>query len=87
MRHLLACLTIWAVVLPSAGLADQGTARQQSVAPDQGQAQDQTRARARTGDVPEEACFGDSYETDQEVNEGNTISVEEILRLIQRPSS
>ena len=29
-----------------------------------------------------EACFGDRYETDNDINEGNRISEEEILRLI-----
>ena len=34
-----------------------------------------------------EACFGDRYETDDDINEGNRISEEEILRLINPPNS
>ena len=34
-----------------------------------------------------EACFGDRYETDNDINEGNRISEEEILRLINPPRS
>ncbi len=34
-----------------------------------------------------EACFGDSYETDADMNEGNTISDEEIRRLLNPPRS
>ena len=34
-----------------------------------------------------EACFGDRYETDANMNEGNTISDEEILRLLYPPRS
>jgi len=34
-----------------------------------------------------EACFGDRYETDKDINEGNRISEEEILRLINPPRS
>ncbi|MCH7936706.1 MAG: hypothetical protein IH994_06405 [Proteobacteria bacterium] len=34
-----------------------------------------------------EACFGDRYEKDEDINEGNRISEEEILRLINPPSS
>ena len=34
-----------------------------------------------------EACFGDRYETDNAINEGNRISEEEILRLINPPRS
>ncbi len=32
-----------------------------------------------------EACFGDSYESDQDMNEGNTITEKEILLLINPP--
>ena len=32
-----------------------------------------------------EACFGDSYESDADMNEGNTITEEEILLLINPP--
>ena len=34
-----------------------------------------------------EACFGDRYESDNDINEGNRISEEEILRLINPPRS
>ena len=37
--------------------------------------------------IVEEDCFGDRYETDNDINEGNTISEEEILRLINPPRS
>ncbi|MCH8237418.1 MAG: hypothetical protein IIC06_04520 [Proteobacteria bacterium] len=32
-----------------------------------------------------EACFGDSYESDADMNEGNTITEKEILLLINPP--
>ncbi len=83
MRTLLTCLTLVAMLLPSAAFAGHETAGKQSVAP----AQDQARDQARSDKVPEEACFGDSYESDNDINEGNRISVEEILRLIQRPNT
>ncbi len=78
MRTLLTCLTLVAVLLPSAAFAGQETAGKQS---------DQAEERARNDKVPEEACFGDSYESDNDINEGNRITVEEILRLIQRPNT
>jgi hypothetical protein len=34
-----------------------------------------------------EACFGDRYESNQDMNEGNTISDEEILRILNPPRS
>ncbi len=34
-----------------------------------------------------EACFGDRFETDEEMNDGNRITEEEILRLINPPRS
>ena len=34
-----------------------------------------------------EACFGDRYETDEDMNDGNRITEEEILRLINPPRS
>ena len=34
-----------------------------------------------------EACFGDRYKTDNDINEGNRISEEKILRLINPPRS
>ena len=34
-----------------------------------------------------ETCLGDRYETDNDINEGNRISEEEILRLINPPRS
>lgn len=34
-----------------------------------------------------EACFGDRYESDNDINEGNRITEEEILLLINRPNS
>ena len=33
------------------------------------------------------ACFGHRYESDQDMNEGNTISDEEILRILNPPRS
>lgn len=32
-----------------------------------------------------EACFGDSYESDADMNDGNRISEEEILQLLNPP--
>ena len=40
---------------------------------------------AETQGLVGEACFGDRYETDNDINEGNRISEEEILRLINPP--
>ncbi len=34
-----------------------------------------------------EACFGDSYESDDDMNEGNTITEKEILLLINPPGT
>ncbi len=34
-----------------------------------------------------EACFGDRYESDADMNEGNTITEEEILRILNPPRS
>ena len=34
-----------------------------------------------------EACYGDKYETDENMNEGNRITDEEILRLLNPPQS
>ena len=42
---------------------------------------------AETQGIVGEACFGDRYETDNDINEGNRISDEEILRLINPPRS
>ncbi len=38
-------------------------------------------------DIVGEDCFGDRDETDNDINEGNRISEEEILRLINPPRS
>jgi hypothetical protein len=37
--------------------------------------------------VTGEACFGDRYESDADMNDGNTITEEEILRLLNPPGS
>ncbi len=34
-----------------------------------------------------EACFGDRYESDNDINEGNRISEEEILLLLNPPGT
>ncbi|MEE8351674.1 MAG: hypothetical protein V3R37_05725 [Rhodospirillales bacterium] len=34
-----------------------------------------------------DACFGDRYESDNDINEGNRISDEEIFRILNRPTS
>ncbi len=34
-----------------------------------------------------EACFGDRYESDDDMNEGNTITDEEILLILNPPRS
>ncbi len=45
----------------------------------------ETVAEVEMRGIVGEACFGDRYETDEDMNEGNTISEEEILRLINPP--
>lgn len=51
----------------------------------------QTSHNVQTGPgndgVAGEACYGDRYETDADMNEGNTISTEEILRILNPPGS
>lgn len=89
MRDIL-CLSALIAALGLAGVASAG-----EKAP--GQARDPsgpaaTEKAERTGGdvdleallrgVPHDACFGDRYETDEDLNEGNRITEDEILRLI-----
>ncbi len=39
------------------------------------------------GGVVGEACFGDRYESDEDMNEGNTITDEEIRLILNPPRS
>lgn len=34
-----------------------------------------------------EACFGDKYESDEDLKTGNEISIEEILKLLNQPGT
>ncbi|MBT5812377.1 MAG: hypothetical protein HOI19_18550 [Rhodospirillaceae bacterium] len=48
--------------------------------------QDGDSAEANEG-VYGDSCIGDRYESDNDVNEGNRITDEEILRILHLPSS
>ncbi|MFQ5618167.1 MAG: hypothetical protein ACE5FR_04275 [Rhodospirillales bacterium] len=49
---------------------------------------DQDRETAVVNDgVVGEACFGDRYESDEDMNEGNTITDEEIRLILNPPRS
>ncbi len=47
----------------------------------------ETVAEVEERGIVGEACFGDRYETDEDMNEGNRITEEEILRLINPPQT
>ncbi len=47
----------------------------------------ETVAEVEIRGVVGEACFGDRYETDEDMNDGNRITEEEILRLINPPQT
>ena len=47
----------------------------------------ETVAEVEMRGIVGEACFGDRYETDEDMNDGNRITEEEILRLINPPRS
>jgi len=58
-----------------------------SIAQSAGQDRDRRVADANNAGIAGEACFGDRYESDAEMNEGNTITEEEILRILNPPNS
>jgi hypothetical protein len=47
----------------------------------------ETVAEVEERGIVGEACFGDRYETDEDMNDGNRITEEEILRLINPPQT
>ncbi len=84
MRAILAYLVVLTVLtLPSGTIAQQadsrGTIAQQA---------DQDReTNVVYGGVVGEACFGDRYESDEDMNEGNRITDEEIRLILNPPRS
>ncbi len=74
MRAILAYLVVLTVLtLPSGAIAQQA---------------DQDReTNVVYGGVVGEACFGDRYESDEDMNEGNTITDEEIRLILNPPRS
>jgi hypothetical protein len=50
-------------------------------------AQQTEKPGAVNNGVIHESCFGDRYESDAEMNEGNTITDEEIQRILNPPRS
>ena len=52
-----------------------------------GQDHDRSVASVENDGVVGEACFGDRYESDEDMNEGNTITEEEILSILNPPRS
>ncbi len=74
MRAILAFFVVLAVVtLSSRTIAQQA---------------DQDRQTNVVNDgVVHEACFGDRYESDEDMNEGNTITDEEIRLILNPPRS
>ncbi len=74
MRAILAILVVLAVLtLSSRTIAQQA---------------DQAREPGVVDDgIVGEACFGDRYESDEEMNEGNTITDEEIRLILNPPRS
>ena len=74
MRAVLAFLVVLSVLtLPSGTIAQQA---------------DQDRETSVVNDgVVHEACFGDRYESDDDMNDGNTITDEEILLILNPPAA
>jgi len=83
MRIMLCAVGLAAGVL-FAGGASAGERAASGAAP--GEERADPRALRDYGPYPE-PCFGDSTETDADLNEGNTLSVEEILAVINPPAS
>ncbi len=74
MRTLLAGLVTWALfAFLSVAVAQQTD-------------QNREDGDAKHG-IEGELCFGDKYETDEDLNDGNRISDEEIRRILNPPSS
>ena len=73
MRYLLVPLVLAGLLSFPLGAAGQQAAKEKG-----------SEAKAVDEAYVGEACFGDSYETDEEVNEGNTISDEEIRLILDR---
>ena len=63
---------IAALALPGGAVAEQTAA-------------EKVQTEAEMKGLVGEACFGDSYESDADMNEGNTITEKEILLLINPP--
>jgi hypothetical protein len=77
MRALLAFSVIAAVFALSSATFAQSA----------GQDHDRSVASVENDGGVGEACFGDRYESDADMNEGNTITEEEILRILNPPRS
>ena len=79
-------LLIVVLGLPGPAAADQQA--QQSAAKPPATADDQSAMTPWTKDLPMgEPCWGDSRESDADLNEGSRISTEEILRIINPAQS
>ncbi len=74
MRAILAFLVVFPVLTLSGGtIAQQADQDRETNVVDDG--------------VVHEACFGDRYESDEDMNEGNTITDEEIRLILNPPRS
>ena len=72
MRGILAVLVVLSVLTLSSRTIAQ-------------QADQDREANAVNDGVVHEACFGDRYESDEDMNDGNTITDEEILLILNPP--
>lgn len=73
VKSFLVCCCVLAVA-PSALASQTRVPEQQSTPIDRGFGQ-------------HDACFGDKYETDDDLKTGNEISIEEVLRLLNTPGT
>ncbi len=74
MRAILAFLVVFTVLTLSSGTIAQ-------------QADQDRETNVVDNGVVHEACFGDRYESDDDMNEGNTITDEEIRLILNHPRS
>jgi len=94
MKAIFAILVaVWMLAPPGAAAAQPGDHdRDWSTAADRGrEAVVVPDHDVQTGTVNDgvvgEACYGDRYESDADVNAGNTVSDEEIRRILDHPGS